>query len=215
MPAIPCTACGKPMNHEAVACPHCGVRRAGGGAPLAGKLSQDEIRALLATDPALRAAPPAGLVHTYMLPHPETRGRARAAEIALTLVTLPMVIVGVASFGVFVRKKPAPDAPRGELGPVLAMTFMGGLGLWSLLDMLGVAGTPMLALVGGSLAALWTRGVIRARSATSRSRELMRIDRLPEARALTAPAVKPPEPPEPARAPEPAPPPADQPRMLR
>jgi len=91
----------------------------------------------------------------------------------------------------------------------------GGVGLWSALDMFGVAGAPMLAMLGGSLAALWARGVIRWRSATARSRELARVEPLPEARALVAPPVKEPEPPEPARAPEPAPPPADQPRMLR
>jgi hypothetical protein len=222
MGAIPCESCRQRMNDEAVVCPHCGARRQSTG--LAGKLSQDEIRALLATDPALRGAPPAGLIHTYMLPHPETRGGARVAEAVLTLATLPMVIVGLASFGIFVRKKPSPDAaPRGELGPVIAMTFMGGLGLWSALDMVGVAGVPMLAMLGGSLAALWARGAIRWRSATARSRELARVERLPEARALTAPPVKAPEPPAiasgageaGARAPEPAPPPADQPRMLR
>lgn len=213
MGAIPCESCRQRMNDEAVVCPHCGARRQTAG--LAGKLSQDEIRALLATDPALRGAPPAGLIHTYMLPHPETRGGTRVAETLLTLATLPMVIVGLASFGIFVRKKTPAEASRGELGPVLAMTFMGGVGLWSALDMFGVAGAPMLAMLGGSLAALWARGVIRWRSATARSRELARVEPLPEARALVAPPVKEPEPPEPARAPEPAPPPADQPRMLR
>ena len=216
MAVISCDACSGKMNSGLAVCPHCGARRAVTERP---KLSNDEIRALLATDPGLRGAePPRGLLHTLVLPHPATSGGARIAELVLTALSLPLVLAGALSIGV-TRRLARHKSTGGELVPALAMTVFGGLGL--------LGHVPLLA-VGGSIAALWTRALIRWRAGTARGRDLMRIERprrerspaLPAARAMrdepaiaakpgrpaAPPAVAPEEPPLPSGA---------EPRLLR
>ncbi|HEX7840030.1 MAG TPA: hypothetical protein VF469_21285, partial [Kofleriaceae bacterium] len=139
MAVISCDACHGKMNSELAACPHCGARRAVTERP---KLSNDEIRALLATDPGVRAAePPRGLFQTLVLPHPETSGGVRIAELVLTVFSLPLVIAGAASLGVtrrLARQKPT----GGELIPAFAMTVFGGLGLLGHLPLFAI-GVPV------------------------------------------------------------------------
>lgn len=169
---VPCEACGGRMSAEAIVCPHCGKRRAAG--PLAGsKLSGDEIRALLLTDPTHREPDVGrGWLAMLVLPHPATSGGARTAELGLTVLSLPLVVAGTLSLALSRRRR--TQQMEGELAPVLAMTVIGGLGLWSVLGLLGISGATMALLLGGSLAALWARGIVRARSTTSRSGELER-----------------------------------------
>ncbi|HEX3481557.1 MAG TPA: hypothetical protein VHT91_41385 [Kofleriaceae bacterium] len=208
MAVIACDACGGKMNDGLAVCPHCGARRAVTEQP---KLSGDEIRALLATDPTARALEQRGLIHTLVLPHPATRGAARIAEIALTVLGLPLVISGAATLAL-TRRARLTAAPGGELPAALAMTVFGGAGL---------LGLPV-ALVGTSLAAIWLRALIRSRSAARRPVvDLHRIEPPPHERSAPLPA--PVEPPAPVQAGEPpaqvqAPhPPAQpgEPRLLR
>lgn len=187
MAVIACDACGGKMNDGLAVCPHCGARRAVTERP---KLSGDEIRALLATDRSARGAEPRGLIQTLVLPHPATRGAARVAEIALTLLGLPLVISGAVAIAL-TRRARLTAAPGGELPAALAMTVFGGAGL---------LGLPV-ALVGASIAAIWLRALIRIRSAHDRRADLHRIE--PPPRERLAPLLAPVEPSAPVQAPEP------------
>jgi hypothetical protein len=165
------------MSDVAVVCPHCNARRPGATAGLAGKsLSPQEIRALIATDAMLAPAPSQGLLPTLVLPHPSTTGAARAVELALTVVSLPLVAAGVATLALArSRTRRKHEAARGELAPVLAMLSLGGFGLSGVLSLLGVSFATNLAITGISMVALIARGVIRSRASAERSRELHRL----------------------------------------
>ena len=154
------------MSDVAVVCPHCNARRAGATAGLAGKsLSPEEIYALIATDAALAPAPSQGLLPTLILPHPQTTGAARTAELALTVVSLPLVAAGALSLAIVrSRTRRKYEAMRGELTPVLAMLSLGGFGLSGALSLLGVSFATNLAITAGSMVALIARGVIRSRA---------------------------------------------------
>jgi DNA-directed RNA polymerase subunit RPC12/RpoP len=203
MAVIACDACGGKMNDGLAVCPHCGGRRALTERP---KLSGDEIRALLATDRSSRDREPRGLVPTLVLPHPATRGVARLAEIALTLVGLPIVVSGALAIALTRRARLAASS-GGELAAALTMTVFGGSGLF-------LVPTPV---VGASIAAVWLRAVIRIRSGARREVDLHRID--PPARESPAPLAERSEPRaaaplEAPLAPE-APAPSGEPRLLR
>lgn len=204
------------MSSDLAVCPHCGARRARTEPP---KLSQDEIRALLATDPVARGAEAGrGMLHILVLPHPGTTGGVRVAELALTVLGLPLVLAGALSLALVRRARKLPPG-GGELSAALTMTVFGGLAL--------IGQVPTL-LVGASLAALWARTLLRVRAGGAHQVDLQRIDRpaparapvLPEARAvhdaLAAPAAPapPPAPAAPARPESPADPSAG-PRLLR
>jgi DNA-directed RNA polymerase subunit RPC12/RpoP len=199
MAVIACDACGGKMNDGLAVCPHCGARRALAGRPT---LSGDEIRALLATDPTARDGEPRGLMQALILPHPATRGAARAAEIALTLVGLPIVLSSAVAIALTRRARRAVAA-GGELPAALTMTVFCGPGLF-------------LApgwLVGASIAAIWLRALIRSRSAGRRGVDLHRIERPAPERPALEPA--PGEPAEPSRPPEAPAQPSSEPHLLR
>jgi hypothetical protein len=197
MAVIACDACGGKMNDGLAVCPHCGARRAMTERP---KLSGDEIRALLATDRSARDAEPRGLIQALVLPHPATRGAARVAELALTVLGLPLVISGAVALAL-TRRARRTVASSGELPAALAMTVFGGVGL---------LGLPA-ALVGASIAAIWLRALIRIRSAPDRRADLHRIES--PSRELSAPLAARGEPPAPVQASEPPPGPGE-PRLL-
>lgn len=199
MAVIACGACGGKMNDGLAVCPHCGARRALTEPP---RLSGDEIRALLATDSTTRAAGSRGLLQTLILPHPATRGAARFAELALTLIGLPLVVS--AAIALALGRRARLTAPSGgELPAALAMTVFGGAGL------LGVPAP----LVGASVAAVWLRALIRSRSAALRDVDLHRIEPPHHERVAALPAPDAALAPSPV--PEPAPVPAGEPRLLR
>jgi hypothetical protein len=166
------------MSDVAVVCPHCNARRAGTTTGLAGKaLSPQEIRALIATDARLAPAPSQGLLPTLILPHPSTRGPARAVELALTVVSLPLVAAGALTLAVArSRTRRKHEATRGELAPVLAMLGLGSFGLGGVLSLLGVGLATNLAITGAGMVALIARGMIRSRAAAARSRDLHRLE---------------------------------------
>jgi len=199
MAVIACNACGGKMNDGLLVCPHCAARRALTERP---KLSGDEIRALLATDATTRETGSRGLIQALILPHPATRGAARVAEIALTVIALPLV-VGAAITLALSRRARLTVSAGGELPAALAMTVFGGAGL---------LGVPV-SLIGASVAAVWLRALIRSRSGARRGVDLHRID----PPHLDGPAVPPalPERVAPPAAPEPLATPADEPRLLR
>ena len=176
MSAVPCPSCSQPMNAAAVVCPHCGARRAGAAVGLAGKaLSNDEVKALITVHGA-DAAPVQGVLPTVILPHPTTHGRARAIELTCTVIALPMVILGALSL-VFSRRRTRRTAEQttGEVAPVLAMSGLGGLGLYSVLSLAGIGLTGSLAVIGVSIGALITRAVVRSHASMERSRNLDRL----------------------------------------
>jgi hypothetical protein len=163
MAILPCPACGKPMSSTAAVCPHCNARRADVPTGIAGKtLSSDEVRALLVASMKLQPAPAPGLVPALVLPHPSTTGVARGAELALTVVALPLVAIGALTLAITRRKRREPA--RGELAPVMAMLGVGGFGYSTALSLLGASVTTNLALTATSMLALILRGVIRARA---------------------------------------------------
>ncbi|MBL0216547.1 MAG: hypothetical protein IPQ07_22025 [Myxococcales bacterium] len=164
------------MNAAALVCPHCGKRRPDGEVGLAGKaLSNDEVRALIAIH-GVDEAPSQGLLPTLIFPHPSTHGTARTVELVCTIVALPMVILGALSVGLSRRRtRRSAQETTGELTPVLAASALGGLGLYSLLSFAGASTMASLVLIGGSIAALITRGAIRAHASSKRSRDLHRL----------------------------------------
>lgn len=128
MAAVPCGSCGNKMNSEAVACPHCGVKRAGAEGGLGKvKMSEEELRAMVAIHaPGYRE--PRSLFKTLMWPHPRTRGAARGVEIALTIACLPLVLVGIMGMGIGRRYlKAMNDISEG--GAVALMILVGGVSL--------------------------------------------------------------------------------------
>jgi hypothetical protein len=174
MAILPCPACQKPMNDAAIVCPHCNARRAGIAPGLAGKaLSPAEIRALVLTNEVLAPAPAPGLFSALVLPHASTTGVARIVEVALTVVSLPLVAAGALTFALSrSRTRRKYEATRGELAPVLAMMSLGSLALSTILSLLGASFTANLAVTAVSIVALIGRAMIRSRASTARNRAL-------------------------------------------
>ncbi len=162
------------MSSESVVCPHCGTRRTDVKPGVAGKLAQEEIRALLVTDAALRGSVTSeGLFATLVLPHPSTRGVARGIEIGLTIACFP--IIALASIGVLVKRR-ASDRRKareteGEAAPVVAMLLLGAP---LLLSVLGLTMTGFVLTIGGVIG-LGVRAAIRSHAATAANRELTRL----------------------------------------
>jgi hypothetical protein len=224
MAATDCASCGNRVNIEAVVCPHCGARRATVTMADA-KLNKDEIRALLTVDARPEDEPSRGLIATMFLPHDQTIGRTRTAEIALTVLAAPLVIVGVVAVGLGRRRiRRKIFAAKGEVISAGAMTLFGGLSFYSLVDL---AGGPALAVTAISIVALWVRAMIRSNAGAWRTREMSQlakpenpapartsVPKLPPARAVTAPApiVRAPVQAPKAETPTPA---GDEPRLLR
>lgn len=157
------------MSDVAVVCPHCGARqkdrdplpgqreldkKAGrpvsantGPEPVLPKpalegLSTAEVGALLATDVKAGRRIGQGPIATMILPHPNTTGVVRLAELALTVAAFPLAIAGAALVG-FARRgrhatKPAPG-PAAELTGVVIALGPGGLGFYQALALLEVA----------------------------------------------------------------------------
>lgn len=167
------------MSSVAVVCPHCGARRGDVATGVAGKtLSPAEIRALALSNMMFNPPPPPSMLSALVMPHAATSGAARTAELVLTLASLPLVAVGALTLAVTRRRSRGKyDAMDGELAPVITMLGVGGLGFSSVLSMLGASLATNLAVTAGSAVALIARGVIRARAAAARGRELERLDR--------------------------------------
>jgi len=201
------------MNDVALVCPHCNARRAGVAPGLAGKaLSPQEIRAIVLSNAMLAPAPSQGLIPALILPHASTTGGARIAELALTIISLPLVAAGVASLALSRRKtRKTYDATQGEFGPVMAMLGLGGLGLTTVLSLAGASLTSNLAITGVCVVALIARAVIRSLAAREHHRDLASLAEPPvAAQASSAPRV----PPAAAAAGNAAPDPSDGPRLL-
>jgi hypothetical protein len=167
MPAVPCPSCGNKMSGDVVVCPHCGKRRGDGGMAKVA-MSRDEVRALITV-----TSPPSqdrGILATVVLPHPETTGAARNAELALTVACLPLVISGALLLGfgrLFGRRRPTSEA-----GAVISMAAAGGLGLaWWLSDY-GAAVAIGVTVV--EIVLLGIRARVRVRS--SRAHRLMAVE---------------------------------------
>jgi hypothetical protein len=225
MAATDCASCGNRVNVEAVVCPHCGARRATVTMADA-KLNKDEIRALLTTDTRGGDEDPGrGLLATMFLPHEQTTGRARTAELVLTVLAAPLVIVGVVAIALGRRRiRRKLFAAKGEAISAGVMTLFGGLSFYSLVDLLK---GPALAFTAVTIVALWVRAMIRSNAGAWRTREMSQlakpekpapartsVPKLPAARAVTAPApiVRAPVQAPKAEAPTPA---GDEPRVLR
>lgn len=222
MAATDCSSCGNRVNTEAVVCPHCGARRASVTMADA-RLNKDEIRALLTVNTIGGEEDSGrGLLATMFLPHEQTTGRARAAELVLTVLAAPLVIVGTLAIGLGRRRlRRKLFAAKGEAISAGVMTLFGGLSFYSLVDLLK---GPAVAFTAITIVALWVRAMIRSNAGAWRTRamsELARpetpapaVPKLPPARAVTAPSPV-------ARAPVQAPrteaptPSGDEPRLLR
>jgi hypothetical protein len=224
MAVTDCEACGNRVNSQAVVCPHCGARRAKVTMADA-KLDKDEIRALLITDNQPVVDDGRGLASTMFLPHDQTTGRARTLELALTVISAPLVASGLITIVLGRRRlRRRLLAAKGEAISALVMSFFGGLGLYSIADLLKLPALPITAV---SIVAVWIRALIRSNAASWRTREMAQLakadeaprasaPKLPQARAVTAPSpvVRPSAPIEAPKA-EPATPPGEEPRLLR
>jgi len=165
------------MSSVAVVCPHCGARRGDVATGVAGKaLSPAEIRALALSNLMFNPPPAPSLLSALVLPHEATTGAARTAELVLTLASLPLVAAGALTLAVTRRGSRKYEAMHGELAPVITMLGVGGLGFSSVLSLLGAGLVTNLVVTAASAVALIARGVIRARAAATRSRELERLD---------------------------------------
>jgi hypothetical protein len=222
MAATECESCGGKVNEQATACPHCGAKRTN---IVRGKLTKEEVRALIATDTSISEDEGRGVAETLLFPHPETRGTARAVEIVLTVMCAPLVIVGIG--GMMLgrsRMRFLYRTARGEGLSAFIMTVFGGISFWTVLDILHVPSA--FSITVACAMCLWIRAYIRSRTQAWRSRELTRLVKaeqgrpskpaqLPAARAVSAPVTVPTAPRvEPPRA-EPTTPAGDEPRLLR
>lgn len=230
MAVTDCESCGNRVNVQAVVCPHCGARRTTTTMADA-KLDNNEIRALLVTG----AKPPddnsgPGLAATMFLPHDQTTGRARTAELVLTVIAFPLVASGLLMIVLGRRRlRRKLLAAKGEALSALVMTFFGGLTLYSIADLLKL---PAIAITAVSVGAVWIRALIRGNAQSWRTREMSQLakpdkpeardasrksmPKLPEARAITAPnpTVRPSGPIEAPKI-EPSTSPGEEPRLLR
>jgi hypothetical protein len=143
--------------------------------------SRDEVRALLATAPARPSATnaPPGVFGGLVLPHPQTRGGARAAEIALTAIGMPIIAAGFLSLAILPRMYRRFTASRpSELQKVGMVTFTGGPLTWFALTMAGATTATAVALAGSSAFALVVRHFVRdAAEHRDPNRDLYRVDR--------------------------------------
>lgn len=222
-----CDDCGGKVNEQAWKCPHCGVKRQG---VVRGKLSNEEVRALIATDSAVKDDEGKSVAQTLLYPHPETHGAARTVEIVLTVLCAPFVIVGIAGMILGRRKmRVLYKSVRGEGLSAFVMTFFGSLPFYYVLAALHVPSAFYVVL--GSVALLWIRAYLRGRTQAWKTVELNKLvkaergasqPQLPAAKAkqvsrpvtATAPAV-PTAPRVEAPSAEPATPSDDEPRLLR
>jgi hypothetical protein len=158
-----CAKCGGKMSTAVVVCPHCGAR---GAVPAKLQLDNDQIRALLVLEGVAQIDDDErDWLATLVLPHPASSGAARAAELALTVVSFPFVMAGALTFALHrLRKRSTRMTMRGELGPLCLMSLFGALGMWSVLSILGVSTGNVITIVLGSIGALVARAVIRTRS---------------------------------------------------
>jgi len=155
-----CEACGGKMHSASVVCPHCGARRKNVAAP---KLEAAEIRALLATSGELKDEEERDWLHTLVLPHPSTHGGARLAELGLTIVALPFIACGVITMALNrLRRSKGRMKMRGEFGPLLTMSLVGSLGVWSVLGLFGASGSTIGYVILGSIGALTVRAMLRS-----------------------------------------------------
>lgn len=181
-----CDDCGGKVNEQAWKCPHCGARRQN---VARGKLSNEEVRALIATDTAIQEDEGRGLAETLLFPHPETHGTARAVEIALTVACAPLVIVGIAAMALGRRKmRFLYRTTRGEGLSAFVMTFFGSLPFYYLIAALHAPSPAYLVLA--SVALLWVRAWIRSRTSAWKARELSRLVKAEQQRA-SQPALPP------------------------
>lgn len=168
------------MNEAVAVCPHCGKRRPDAATDLAeAKLSPDEINAMLAFDGLGDNAPTQGVMQTVLIPHDRTQGLARIAELALTVMCLPMILSGVIILAFERRRariREAQDTMTGEAGPVVAMIVAGTITLASILTFL-VSTTTTITVIGVEIAGLIARAAIRSHANDSISRSLTRVDR--------------------------------------
>jgi hypothetical protein len=227
MAVTDCESCGNRVNVAAVVCPHCGARRTTTTMADA-KLDKNEIRALLVTD----SRPPddtggPGLAATMFLPHDQTTGRARTVELALTVISAPLVASGLLAIVLGRRRiRRKLLAAKGEALSALVMTFFGGGALYTIADLLKLPAVPITAV---SVIAVWIRALIRGNAGSWRTRQMSELakpdapeparkslPKLPEARAVTAPPVvaRPSAPIEAPKAETPTAP-GEEPRLLR
>ena len=222
-----CDDCGGKVNEQAWKCPHCGAKRQG---VVRGKLSGEEVRALIATDSAVKDDEGKSVAQTLLYPHPETHGAARTVEIALTVLCAPFVIVGIAGMLLGRRKmRMLYQSVRGEGLSAFVMTVFGSVPFYYALSILHVPSAFYVVLA--SIALLWMRAYLRGRTQSWKTVELDRLvkaeqrasqPQLPAAKAkqvsrpVTAPAPVVPTAPrvDPPRA-EPQTPSDDEPRLLR
>ena len=171
MAVVSCPSCHKPMNAQAVVCPHCNARRTDlPTGPAAGKtMSPAEIRAMLALDPtlsALSARSARGTLPALLLPHPSTTGTARTVELVLTLISLPLVLSGALALSLSSRSRTRMRQVGGSEGAAVTLMIAVGSGvLWTVLDLVfHASGTAVVGTLAVTIGALIARAVIRSRA---------------------------------------------------
>lgn len=225
MAATQCESCGGKVHEQARACPHCGAKRAN---VTPGTFTQEEVRALLTTNGQVVDETGNSLAASLLFPHPHTVGPARTIEIVLTIVCAPLVLVGTAVMMMSRLRRSTRTlikAARGEGMAALAMTLLGGLTFYSVLDLFHAPAAGSLTVA--SILCLWIRAYIRSRSEAWRPEDLAKLPpgprpskpQLPTARAVAKPVTAPDAVPtaprvDPPRA-EPPTAPGDEPRLLR
>ncbi len=181
-----CESCGRPMSAAAARCPHCGVVQsraaatvgkprataaagAGEGArPVLKDVTLEEARALLAISEAREGRGDShddepGLFAALLLPHPRSAGLAWGAEVALTVVALPLIVASM--LGAFFAWRSLRHADRTmERGLVPRLVALAsGVGLMSSLSFVtDLSSEAVWGLVGVCCAALLARAGIRA-----------------------------------------------------
>lgn len=175
-----CESCGRPMSAVAARCPHCAaiqsraqaaVKRpaasVAGARPVLKDVSSEEARALIAIADAKEGRvddhdDEPGLFAALLLPHPRSAGPAWGAEVALTVLALPLIAASMlGAFFAWRTMRHADRAMERGLAPRL-FAIVSGAGVLSSVDLFTDEGAHVGAwLIGVGSAALLARAAIR------------------------------------------------------
>lgn len=185
------------MSAVAARCPHCGARQARAPAPVhppataaapserprpvLRDVTPEEARAILAAHTAMRGPDaaledPPGIFAALLLPSAYASAGARLAEVALTLVALPLLACSMLGAALAWRtlRRMQSRAGAGAAGARLAALASGSMVLWWLAGLARFGEGARWILLGVSWGALLVRGVVRARARSATRPDLLR-----------------------------------------
>jgi hypothetical protein len=185
---VTCEACKRPMSAAAARCPHCAALQSRGAIASASSsegatatnpttpsgpgrlrgISAEEARALIAIDAAARDRPKGGepfdILGWMFAPDPMSRGRARLAEMVLTVLALPVFVAGIIGAGLAMVAIARSRARGGDRAISTAVVILGAITLFFAASSTSLGTAGAIAICVGELLVLAAREWIRERS---------------------------------------------------